>query len=532
MPETPEIFELGDMRRVRRLLGLCVLACMLAGSARASANGRFPRAEKLIEDPRDPAHLILGATYGLLVTYDAGASWRHVCEAAFAEAGLQTDPLLALAPDGALLAGIYASIARSSGDPCDFEKTLGMGNFEAVPDFTLVQERATALLVTLQLGGTPPQRSSVQLYDSTDAGQSWSAVGRPLPDLLREALTVDVAASDSARVYVSGVGPDGAGVLLRSDDGGQTFLSFALPTNAALGEAPYIAALDPHNADALYVRTDVWDYDPEQGVAKARDALLYSDDAGESFRELFRAAAKLYGFTFSPDGSEVLLGYGDPVEAGGGRETEVDARGIYRGANGSDAFTKRYAGAIGCLTWTEQGLYGCTLEAETGFSLGLAADTDFDLDTPQVFAPLLRLDDVVGPVECAACSAGSVCPSYWESTCQSWGREDCVSLLPAQEPVCAEAGATGSGGEAASPAGGGGGPSPLPASPGNAAGGCDCQTARGSSLTPLLLLLALGYLRRFRGARSTTGALRSADSPSCRTQTALALHVPRRHDQA
>lgn len=508
---------------MRRLLfRLCLLSSLLASSATASANGRFPRAEKLLEDPRDPAHLILGGTYGLLVTHDTGSTWQHVCEAAFAEAGLQTDPLLALAPDGALLAGIYASVARSGGDPCDFEKTLGMSNFEAVPDFTLLGERAAALLVTLQLEGTGPQRSTTQLYGSEDAGKSWTPIAAQLPDTLREALTVDVAAADGSRVYVSGVGPDGLGVLLRSDDGGKTFQSFALPTDALLGEAPYIAAVDPENADVVYVRTDAWVYDAEQGVARARDALLYSEDAGASFRELFRAGAKLYGFTFSPDGSEVLLGYGDPVEAGGGRETEVEARGIYRAAKGSDAFEKRYAGSLGCLTWTERGLYGCTLEAETGFSLGLASDTDFDLTTPQVFAPLLRLKDVAGPIECPACSTGRVCLSYWESTCSSWGRADCVSLLPAENPATCEAGAAGAGGEA---------PASSAAMP-RPAGSCDCHAARSSSLAPLLALLALGYLRRFRAARSATGALRSADSPSCRKQTAPVPPAPRRHDQA
>jgi hypothetical protein len=194
---------------------------------------------------------------------------------------------------------------------------------------------------------------------------------------------------------------------------------------------PYIAAVDPENADALYLRTDEWDFNPDAQTARANDALLYSADAGASFVELLRKPGKLYGFTFSPDADEVMVGFGDPVEESGGRVTEPAALGIYRSAKGESLFEKRYAGSIGCLTWTAEGLYACTLEAETGFSLGLTANVDFDLAQPPRFTPLLRLQDVVGPMECGACASGAVCRNYWETTCQGWGRTDCVALTPA-----------------------------------------------------------------------------------------------------
>src|SRR6185369_170331 len=134
-----------------------LLSVAVAFSSLAQANGRFPRAERLLEDPRDPSHLILGATYGMLVTHDAGSSWSLVCEASFADTGLQTDPVIALAPDGAVLAGIYASVARSNADACDFQRTLGSNNRQAVPDFALsasVPGRAIGILVSLLEDGT------------------------------------------------------------------------------------------------------------------------------------------------------------------------------------------------------------------------------------------------------------------------------------------------------------------------------------------------------------------------------------------
>jgi hypothetical protein len=52
---------------------LTLLAAATLASGEASANGRFPRAERLLQDPFDASHLILGATFGLLVTRDTGA---------------------------------------------------------------------------------------------------------------------------------------------------------------------------------------------------------------------------------------------------------------------------------------------------------------------------------------------------------------------------------------------------------------------------------------------------------------------------
>jgi MYXO-CTERM domain-containing protein len=468
---------IGSARVLRALSSFGLVAAVLAISQLAAANGRFPRAERLLEDPRDSSHLILGGTFGMLLTDDAGGTWRHVCEASFAEAGLQTDPVIALAPDGAVLAGIYASVARSASSACDFQKTLGMNNREAVPDFTLsasVPGHALGLLVKLLEDGS----SENWLYGSSDGGQSWSELGEKLPSSIGTVATVEIAPSDDARVYVSGLDPDGAGVLLRSNDGGKTFDAFAVPTDASQQEMPYIAGVDATNPDVIYLRTDEWLYDPTLQVANANDALLYSDDAGAHFTELLRRPGKLFGFAFSPDNTALLVGYGDPVESGGGRLTDARALGIYRAQKGSSDFEQRYTGSIGCLTWTAQGVYACTLEAETGFSLALAANADFALAKSTAFTPLLRLKDVVGPLDCPAASSGSICKAYWPSTCESWGRKDCEAPTKAPEQ-----------------------PTPR----GVAGGGCSCRSANPNSGSAgawlVLACMALALRRRHLSPR-------------------------------
>lgn len=484
--------------QVRLAASLALCGLLLTNAA--EANGRFPRAQRLLEDPRDSSHLVLSATYGLLVSSDGGGRWRYVCEAAYGETDLSVDALTALSSQGALLAGIYSGVSRASDGVCGFQRTLGRNNREAVPDFALAPSspgRVVAIVVSTPADAEPYS----QLHGSDDDGLTWQAIGKPLPAVMRTPLTVDVAPSDSNRVYLSGLGLGEAGVLLRSDDGGESFAIFALPTDPAQAEYPYIAAVDPENPDRLYVRTDAWRYDAETGSSHANDALVYSDDGGASFVELMRAAGKLFGFAFSPDGDELLLGYGDPLEPGGIRFTKPDALGMYGARKGTSAFEKRYAGSVSCLTWSERGIYACTHESETGFSLGAIADTTFDLAAPAVLEPLLVLADVVGPVECPACSAAGVCPNYWYSTCQGWGRADCREL---QSPVCSGEDGGGAGGDDSAgpgPMAGGeaissGGASTLAPRP--TGGGCACRgssKAAGDGVWLLALLLA-GLVRR------------------------------------
>lgn len=479
---------------------LCVALAGLLTAAPAAANGRFPRSLRLLEDLRDSSHLILSATFGLLVTRDGGRVWHHVCEASFGVSDLTVDPLVSLTRDGTLLAGLYTSVTRASHDACHFEKTLGLTNRESVPDFALSASKpggVVAALVSLPEVGGPVTR----LYRSDDDAATWSKLGDAFDDSIAFVVTLDVAPSDDSRVYVSALGPAGEGLLLRSDDGGAHFERYSLPTDATLGETPYIAAIDASNPDAVYVRTDLWAYDSASGVAQARDALLYSSDGGRHFSELIRAGGKLLGFTLSPDGSELLVGYGDPIELGGARLVDEDALGIYRASAGSSDFRRTYAGSVGCLTWSEQGLYVCTHERDTGFTVGLAQDTDFDEAAPPSFQPLLALADVAGPLTCGACDTGAVCPSYWESTCQTFGRDDCAPLPPRTEPCQGESGADAgvSGGAAGEPSVGGAaseGVGPLETRA--RGGGCGCRLAPSPSPYAASSLLALVFLVRRR----------------------------------
>jgi MYXO-CTERM domain-containing protein len=495
---------------------LAVCGASVTLTSPVAANGRFPRGQRLLEDPADSSHLVLSATYGILTSADRGQSWYFICETSFAELGAEADPMVALTPDGGLVASLYSNLSVAGPDACDFTPTLADGRYLAVPDFAAAPDRPEQLLaaVVATPTGEPPTH---QLHVSSDSGQSWNELVAALPNDLKLLATVDVAPSDPDRIYVSGLGPDDEGVLLRSDDAGQTFEVLALPTDASNVETPYIAAVYPQDADAIYVRTDAWIFDPSDGISWASDALLYSDDGGETFQELLRAPGKLLGFALAPDGSEVLAGYGDPVE-GGGRLVDGQSLGIYRAPAGSSAFEKVFASSVSCLTWTGEGVYVCGSQAELGFALGLTQPAELDAADFPNFEPLLSLPDVSGPLDCPECTSGARCAQEWYGVCLGWGRDDCEPPgQPPDESLCPTTG--GAGGEASTPVGAGS-PSQLPAgaagaepseggqgndtpSPTGDDSGCGCRAVGSAPSSWVVGLLGVGLVawwrRRSRG---------------------------------
>ena len=400
----------GTARRAL-LIVATILSCFGVRPRPARANGRFPEAQRLLEHPGDPNRLYLAATFGLLVTEDRGKNWYTICEQAFALRFLEGDPLLEIMPDGALLGGIYDTLNRSSDCGCTWQTTLGASAKETIIDITIDRSRGSVLAL-VQDSTTFPSRFGV--HESTDGGKTWRKLS-DLPVEIVGAFTIDVAPSDSMRVYVTGVPTTVAGMapdslLAVSTDHGATWERRAIGGVPA-GAAPYIAAVDPTNPDRLYARTDEWD---DSAYFSANDALLYSDDGGRSWRELARHSAKLFGFALSPDGKTVLIGYGDPVDAGG-RTTNSDDFGIYRASTTNFDFEKVFVAAINGLRWTSTGLYALITENHPerptpGMSLGFSATAGFTLSTPNPFTSLLSVKNVRGPLACQAI----VCGANWK----------------------------------------------------------------------------------------------------------------------
>src|SRR5258708_32962798 len=105
-------------RARNRFTTLALLGTLLV-TPTAFANGRFPRAQRLIESATDANLLALYGTYGLIVSRDAGRSWKHICEAATGTYS-GDDALLEILPDGKIVARAEMALIRSGDSWCNW----------------------------------------------------------------------------------------------------------------------------------------------------------------------------------------------------------------------------------------------------------------------------------------------------------------------------------------------------------------------------------------------------------------------------
>jgi hypothetical protein len=466
------------MRRRRGTSGL--VAATLAMASAANANGRFPRAERLIENPSNADELRVAGTYGILTTSDRGRSWYHICEASFAlQAGYLGDPILDVMPDETWLVGVQATLNASYDRGCQWTPVLGGGDTYVFDDAVARSEPSTVvgLLGTYENGGIV-----YTLRRSIDNGKTW---GAPTPLVgIDIAYTVDIDPRDASHLFVSGLA-NNVGQLLASTDAGATWTAHAI-ANTSLDEPPYIAGLHPADANRVFVRTDSWVM--IDGSLTANDALLYSDDAGASWKELFRGTAKLLGFALSPDGSTVLIGYGDPQPGGG--QVVSGPFGIFKASTDAFSFEPVFDGRVGCLAWTENGVYVCGSQSFDGFELAFSKTADIGPDGG-AFEPLLELGRVKGPLACDAGTSGAACVATWDFACATFG-------------ACKDAGPAGTN-DAGSNAADAGRDRDVGTTDVAGGAGCGCRTARPDVTSPsrwVALWAAVGLWRVARRRRA------------------------------
>lgn len=436
------------MVRKLRIMSATVRTCVVASlvgiastwTSGALANGRYPLATQLVAAPSDASYLALRSTFGIVQSFDAGATWVWLCEQAAGYSDIQ-DPILALTGDGSLLVG-YEKLAISHDRGCNWAAPAGF-TASSVTDLAIDLAGASRVLA-LNASSDGSGGFVNHLFESTDDGKTWSPLGTAITDGL-VAETIEVAGQ---RIYVSGrYWPTQAAALERSDDNGATWTR--LPIDAAGPAVPFIAAVDPHDADRVYLRTS----------SSTADGVFVTSDAGATWTRIFTGSGGLTGFALSPDGATVAVG---------GPSAGVNV------ANVSD-YQFQQASILGpyCLKWSSAGLYACGKQGGDGFALGLSIDRGI------TFAKVLELPAVT-PLSCAPNSTtGSTCGPYWG---------------PIATQIGADAGADASKMGPPDPS-----LNPLGDAP---TSGCHCRVARSSSAAPtapwLVLVAALGRSARRR----------------------------------
>ncbi|MFT3925890.1 MAG: hypothetical protein QM778_25325 [Myxococcales bacterium] len=444
----------------RALLVSLTLGLGLAPARAALANGRMPGANDVLFNAGDPQQLITRATFGIVQSFDRGASWQWICEQVIDVSGVVADPPLAVMSDGTqVLLPPTGSALVSMDHGCSWQRALEPLAGNRGVDLTLDAndpKRVLLLMSTLaevDAQGFGSYRNLV--IESLDDGHSWHTMATLPDDLIAE--TLEVAASDSQRIYVSGTDRKNSrlGIIERSEDGGQSWQRTTLALPAGTGSL-LISAIAPNDPDRLWVRV------PASGdtLGLLPASLMVSDDKGATFRLLASTQKAMFGLAVSPDGSR--LAYGGPTD------------GLFVGpSDGSGPFEKRADLGVRCLRWTSAGeLYVCGSEPQDAFSLGVS------LDEGQTFRALFRLAETC-PASCAADSSfDEICGNAWGMTRPFIRASGAMCSVPWAAPVM-DAGAASDAGNGLLDAGGTPSPDAGEAEPEPKSGaeGCSCRLA-------------------------------------------------------
>lgn len=388
---------------IASLSWLAVALALALAATPARANGRFPAANSIVFSPADPRTLVGRTTFGILPSSDDGASWRWMCEDALAlPSTMVSDPELALSASGALIVGVpkpYTLGVSVSGDlGCNWG-CVGPLADRQVADVVLRPLSPHAVLA-LASGAAAPDGglSPPQVFETTDDGATWAPLGAPLDasDPTLEVLSIDVAKSDAARIYVSatrGAGTQRRASLFVSADDGASWTERALPAYDGQSEGGvYIGAVDPTDPGRVYVRSsgagalDVSaNASCDPGLGRSR--LFVTPDAGATWTVApLPVSCQILGFALSDDGSRVYAG--------------TFGEGLFAASRADLKFVKTSPIHVECLATRGRELWACS-DAVSGMIFGVST-TEGACFEPR----LLQLTTVAGPIACAPSPAG------------------------------------------------------------------------------------------------------------------------------
>lgn len=384
---------------MRARVAVAAAATLLGFASGAWANGRFPKTNQLVVMQTNPSVVVVRSTFGVLFSKDRGQNWDWVCEQGIGYGGVE-DPAIGITSSGTVLLAAFEGLAVSPDTGCSWSTIGGPLAKQFFVDVAVRPDNphAAVAIASTYDGDGGAQSFYSQIFETTDDGAHWTAYGDPLDPTFVVA-TVDVSATDPHRVYVSATKTAStrtAAIFVSKTDGTQ-WTSTNIPLVSAAETSVFIAAVDPKNADVVYVRTG-----DETGTQPSR--LLVSSDGAQTFTQRY-AGGPMLGFALAPDGSKVYLG--GPTDG-----LEI--------AKATDlAFTRRSTLQVGCLATSGSTLYACSSDV-SGFIVGASTDDG------ATFAPLLHLCSVRGPLACGAGTAAAVCPASWPNVASQIS-DPCVS---------------------------------------------------------------------------------------------------------
>ncbi|MGO9838705.1 MAG: WD40/YVTN/BNR-like repeat-containing protein [Polyangiaceae bacterium] len=456
------------------LLGVTAAAVALLAGRPALANGRFPASNQIVFSPTKENIIVGRTTYAILPSNDNGKSWGYLCENALAlPATTYQDPELGLTYNNSLVAGLYypsLGLDVSTDLGCNWnclggalanqqiadivvrpDSVPGDAGSDAGSDAGAGSTSHQVLALTNTFSTDVDAGTYSQVFQSNDDGAHWAALGSVLPsDVVVD--TIDVAATDSSRIYVSGTrqyGTARTASLFVSMDNGTTWVEHQVPKfNQSIAcldmpamqcpseDSLFIAGVDPTDANRVYLRSNGLTASPTPGFSR----LYVTPDGGQTFTVPptasfvlpvvqstdFTVIGEMLGFALSPDGSKVFVGT---------RET-----GLWSASSTDLMFTNVNSKIhVQCLASRQAStgpeLWACSDEI-SGFVIGRSTDDGMTFD-----ALMPTITSMSGPIACSpnggaeacltdanasACSCSTyqqICTGYEPSACFGCGMD-------------------------------------------------------------------------------------------------------------
>lgn len=234
---------------MRRSAALLVTAVLAASVTPAAANGRPPASVKVVFRQANTTDILLGVTFGVMLSRDDGTTWRWICESAVGFEGT-FDPDYEYSASGTIWATTFGGL-RHTPDGCVWS---GVGQPLGDSLVTAVEIAGNGAIYA----GRADPVAGYGIFKSTDDGATFVATGN-LPTSVDWFDSIETSPSAPDVVYVAGyrlrAGMPPQNLLFRSVDGGASWES--LPTTAfEVTDVSnlQLAAISPTNPDHVYVR--------------------------------------------------------------------------------------------------------------------------------------------------------------------------------------------------------------------------------------------------------------------------------------
>jgi hypothetical protein len=359
-----------------RLLLVCFVGA-LSRPAIACADGALPDSLGVLLPLDHPQQIMIATNFGLLSSADTGKTWRLACEEAigFGAALYQLGP----PPEDRIFTVTVAGTSTSSDMGCGWEQFTSLDRpTDIFPDPSDAQHVMAIARASAPDGSAPP----VAVFESKDAGRTY---GEPLFIAPASAYVtgVEIARSKPSTIYITMTQFDADKnhpYIVRSTDGGAHWTQIELEPSIGM-LLPRILGIDWEDEKRVYLRL---------GSTGMDQFAVYDDDAGSvSITQEFDAS--MSAFLRREDRSLIVAtrtGEAFVSHDRGESFTVLNGAPHLRGLGERDGV-----------------LYAATDNVTDGFAVAVSKD---DAKTWQ---PLLRFQDIQGPLECG--NIAETCAMPW-----------------------------------------------------------------------------------------------------------------------